>query len=184
MDARLEDLRRHIAKAKIIKETLESSLFLLSHHTAALTRLYAALPHATPAVASHSNDLEPLHALVREMDSDSRDAGGLLAAAAARAGGVVPFKTDSHTRELADVMLAYRQRMADAVGGGMVGSGMVGGDVERFLKGMKAAGVASVEEMQVAREVAGVPEALAEVGWGSYTGPEDDTTLVTQMIVD
>ncbi|KAJ3298309.1 hypothetical protein HDU79_011596 [Rhizoclosmatium sp. JEL0117] len=190
LELEVMELSKKVAAASYFANTVDTSLATLESNNASLKALLTSLQSITAPSGSTYNptpyekQLADLEAAVSEMEEDGHVAAASLQDAVEKRGGAIPYSTDGGASSVMDaVLLSYLGRTnanaSVAAAAAAAFEKREGGDVKdvkRFLGGVQGGvGVMSCDEMDVAREVGGVPETLSRVKWG--VANEEDVVM-------
>ncbi|KAJ3119158.1 hypothetical protein HK100_000453 [Physocladia obscura] len=190
IDKRIEFLKKRLEAAQYYNKTVTTSLKTLESNNESLTSLLTSLQTITdvPALPELSHSVTELEELMVVAEDEVQAVSESLRYVEGER-GQLPFATRSgeEARVLGDYILAYKKRMEesgkdvirrnstgdDSMDGVVMegGGNSSGAGVRQFLEGMKV-GVATSVEMQEAKEIGGVPEALGRVKWGAALGAQ------------
>ncbi|KAJ3340166.1 hypothetical protein HDU83_007197 [Entophlyctis luteolus] len=174
LDEEIASLRRRIAASTHFDQTVSaelSKIITTNENLGTLLNSFKSIAGASKTVAPMSK----IAALQDDMATveDNAAAVSQILSGAMESHGEIPYATRSaaEARALADYISAFKKRRttADDTSGATADlrqSSKDSGGMQQFLRGIQAAGVASVAEMAEARDAGLVPEALSSVKWG------------------
>ncbi|KAJ3378940.1 hypothetical protein HDU84_007162 [Entophlyctis sp. JEL0112] len=174
LDEEIASLRRRIAASTHFDQTVSAELSKII----ATNENLGTLLNSFKSIAGASKTVAPMSKIAALQDDmatveDNAAAVSQILSGAMESHGEIPYATRSaaEARALADYISAFKKRRttADDTSGATADlrqSSKDSGGMQQFLRGIQAAGVASVAEMAEARDAGLVPEALSSVKWG------------------
>ncbi|KAI8834417.1 Mis12 protein-domain-containing protein [Chytriomyces cf. hyalinus JEL632] len=172
LDAEILALQKRLAASRHYNKTLKKAIACGKAKNASLTLLLSSLQKSTAANTTPTIHMKKEHEIsetIQEMESCAIDVGTLLAQQAANSAGdeFEGAGAGGDAAVLSDMISGYLKAQRDTDNGhGSSTSALNAGDVRKFLEAIKVGGVASVADMEAAKEIGMVPEGLSRVKWG------------------
>ncbi|KAJ3245230.1 hypothetical protein HDU78_009710 [Chytriomyces hyalinus] len=172
LDAEILALQKRLAASRHYNKTLKKAIACGKAKNESLTLLLSSLQKSTAANTPtiHVKKQHEISETIQEMESCAIDVGTLLAQQAENSVGdeFEGASAGGDAAVLSDMISGYLRAQRDDAdtGHGSSTSALNTGDVRKFLQAIKVGGVASVADMDAAKEIGMVPEGLSRVKWG------------------
>ncbi|KAJ3225247.1 hypothetical protein HDU81_008057 [Chytriomyces hyalinus] len=175
IDAEILELQKRLAAKRHYNKTLKKAIAVGKARNESLALLLSSMQKSVGAPttsAIHAKKQDEISETIHEMESCALDVGTMLAQQAATSGdGFEGAGAGGDAAVLSDMISGYLKDQRDADNGSST-STVNTGDVRKFLEAIKVGGVASLADMEAAREVGMVPEGLSRVKWGCANAEE------------